>query len=228
MTLKQTSGGKAGHIVADPAWQWEAWGEGGDGRSPKYKRMLLDAICSLPVGDLAAKDCALHVWGISGMPEEAIEVGKAWGFRLVRINYVWVKMTNDGKKVRMGMGHCSRTCTEQCWLFKKGHPRRMSKSEPEALLLPIGEHSRKPEEFQDSMERLYPGPFVELFATRVRPGWTCLGNKIDGRDLRDSIPALARAMDVVERTRAMERFIRGERTRRRRATFSLQVPKINP
>jgi len=29
-----------------------------------------------------------------------------------------------------------------------------------------------------------------LFARESRPGWVTLGNEIDGRDLRDSIPAI--------------------------------------
>lgn len=222
MSLKQPSIGLAGTISADPAWTWTPWGPGGDGRSPKYDRMTVEEIAALPVSDLAGEHCALHVWGISGMPKEAIWVGEQWGFRLVRIGYIWVKTTNDGKKIRMGMGHCQRTCTEQCWLFKRGDPKRMSRGEPEALALPISTHSKKPEEFQDSMERLYPGPYVELFATRVRSGWVTLGNAIDGRDLRDSIPALAKAMQQVERTKQVERMIRGERPKVKRATFSLK------
>jgi N6-adenosine-specific RNA methylase IME4 len=45
-----------------------------------------------------------------------------------------------------------------------------------------GKHSAKPERFYDTVERVSPGPFLELFARRQRPDWVCWGNEID-RDL---------------------------------------------
>ena len=53
-------------------------------------------------------------------------------------------------------------------------------------------HSQKPEAFQDHVEKCFPGPYLELFARRVRPGWTCLGDECPGdeRDIRDSLPNL--------------------------------------
>jgi N6-adenosine-specific RNA methylase IME4 len=43
---------------------------------------------------------------------------------------------------------------------------------------PVGRHSEKPDESYELIERLAPGPYVELFARRKRPGWTCLGNEV--------------------------------------------------
>lgn len=37
------------------------------------------------------------------------------------------------------------------------------------------------------IEQLFDGPYVELFARRQRSGWLCLGNEIDGLDIRDSL-----------------------------------------
>jgi N6-adenosine-specific RNA methylase IME4 len=40
-------------------------------------------------------------------------------------------------------------------------------------------HSEKPEELQDAIERAYPGRrYLELFARRQRPGWTCWGDQM--------------------------------------------------
>lgn len=57
-------------------------------------------------------------------------------------------------------------------------------------------HSRKPEVVQDSIEawlRPHAGdhPMVELFATRQRANWICLGHAISGRDLREDLRLLA-------------------------------------
>ena len=37
-------------------------------------------------------------------------------------------------------------------------------------------HSQKPDQFYALIERLYDGPYLELFARRARAGWTSFGN----------------------------------------------------
>jgi N6-adenosine-specific RNA methylase IME4 len=39
------------------------------------------------------------------------------------------------------------------------------------------EHSAKPDLFADLIERMSPGPYVELFARRDRLGWDTWGNE---------------------------------------------------
>lgn len=39
-------------------------------------------------------------------------------------------------------------------------------------------HSRKPACFRNIVERLYAGPYLELFAREHRPGWTCWGDEV--------------------------------------------------
>jgi N6-adenosine-specific RNA methylase IME4 len=42
---------------------------------------------------------------------------------------------------------------------------------------PRGAHSAKPEAFQDVVESVSPGPYLELFARRQRLGWATWGNE---------------------------------------------------
>jgi N6-adenosine-specific RNA methylase IME4 len=37
------------------------------------------------------------------------------------------------------------------------------------------------------VETVSPGPYLELFARRERPGWVTLGNEADGLDMKDSL-----------------------------------------
>ena len=46
-------------------------------------------------------------------------------------------------------------------------------------------HSKKPEAFQDIVETVSPGPYLEMFARRQRAGWDTWGNEIDGQDIRE-------------------------------------------
>jgi N6-adenosine-specific RNA methylase IME4 len=42
---------------------------------------------------------------------------------------------------------------------------------------PRREHSRKPDEVRDRIERLLPGPRIELFARTTSPGWDSWGDQ---------------------------------------------------
>lgn len=43
-------------------------------------------------------------------------------------------------------------------------------------------HSGKPDAFLDLVESMSPGPYLELFARRERPGWTAWGNEMETTD----------------------------------------------
>jgi hypothetical protein len=49
---------------------------------------------------------------------------------------------------------------------------------PEIIIAPFTERSEKPEEVARRIERLFPGPYLELFARRPRRGWVTWGNEI--------------------------------------------------
>lgn len=53
------------------------------------------------------------------------------------------------------------------------------------------QHSAKPEHLQDSLELMFSNVNkIEMFARRVRTGWVCLGNEIDGEDIRTALNKL--------------------------------------
>jgi N6-adenosine-specific RNA methylase IME4 len=41
-----------------------------------------------------------------------------------------------------------------------------------------GKHSVKPDAFQEMIETVSPGPYLELFARRKRDGWEAWGNEV--------------------------------------------------
>lgn len=176
-------------IYADPAWRFKVWSrDTGMGRSADshYQTMTLDAIKQLPVRDIADKDCALFLWATMPMLPEAIEVGKAWGFKYTTAGFAWAKTTKTGKW-HIGMGYYTRANVELCLLFTRGRVPRLSKAVRQLVVAPVREHSRKPDEIYERIEALFPGAYCELFARNPRNGWTALGNGIDGRPLEQSI-----------------------------------------
>ena len=184
------AGEKFAVIYADAAWKHDAAynSERARMRGPErhYDGMTLDAIKALPIAQLAAKDCALFFWGVRALMQEAHEVIKAWGFEIKTVAFTWVKTTKhaevitlSGDGLHWGMGSVTRSNTEVVLLATRGNPQRMAKDVHEVVIAPVGEHSEKPEEVRRRIERLYLGPYIELFARRDDiEGWVTWGDEI--------------------------------------------------
>jgi N6-adenosine-specific RNA methylase IME4 len=58
----------------------------------------------------------------------------------------------------------------------RGRPKSESRSERNLIVAPVREHSRKPEEAYEMLERMFPAQRrCELFARYERPGWAQWG-----------------------------------------------------
>lgn len=170
-------------IVADPGWLFDDKLPGEKrGASRNYDCMTVQDICRFPLPPLE-RDCVLFLWRVASMQQAALDVAWAWGFT-VKSELVWLKKTKYGNRW-FGMGRTVRAEHEICLIATRGHPRPLNHStrstfttDVEGFSAPVGRHSEKPEIFYKVVENLYAGPYVELFARRARPGWTCLGNEV--------------------------------------------------
>lgn len=176
--------GGFGVILADPPWRFRTWGEHNQKKSASRHYVLMEQpdIDALPVASLAAKDCALFMWVIDAMIPHALTTGKAWGFTYKTVAFVWAKTSRNGEKFPIGTGYWTRANPELCLLFTRGSPKRLSAGERKLIVAPRREHSRKPDEQYDRIERLVAGPYLELFARQSRSGWTSWGNQADKFD----------------------------------------------
>jgi N6-adenosine-specific RNA methylase IME4 len=164
-------------IVADPPWRFATYSEKGRGKSADrhYRCMTLDGIKALPVARLAASDCALFLWATAPMLPEALAVMAAWGFTY-KSNLVWGKTTRFGK-ISFGTGYRIRNSHEHILIGTIGNPKN-SRGERSLLMAQVREHSRKPDEFYEMVERWQPGARrLELFSRQSRPGWQHWGNE---------------------------------------------------
>lgn len=173
-------------ILADPPWQFQAWSGKGTARAAEnhYSTMSMDDIAALPVSDLAAEDCVLFMWVVWPTLPDALTVINAWGFTYKTCGFAWLKsdpyrlfaMEED---VYMGLGYWTRANSEVCLLATRGKPKRKSAGVRQGIISPRREHSRKPDEIHQRIERLVAGPYLELFARAPRRGWTPWGNDKD-------------------------------------------------
>ena len=108
---------------------------------------------------------------------------KAWGFTY-KTNIIWEKVRRDGMPDGRGVGFYFRNVTEVL-LFgvrqkSKGNSFRTlapGRSQVNLVRTVKREHSRKPDEIVELIERCSPGPYLELFARGVRDKWAMWGNQ---------------------------------------------------
>lgn len=169
-------------VTADPPWGFDDPLPGKKrGAAKHYKTMTVEEIKAFRLPPLA-KDSVLLLWRVAAMVEEAYAVCRAWQF-VPKSELIWVKTTqlDDPAHLAFGMGRHTRNCHEVCIIAQRGKNIRRpeSKSVRSVFYAPVQEHSRKPERFFDIVERLYPGPYQEMFARRQRPNWRCSGLELD-------------------------------------------------
>ena len=169
-------------VLADPPWQFQ----NRTGKmAPEHKRltrystMKLADICSLPVADMLDETAHLYLWVPNALMPEGLEVLKAWGFEY-KTNLIWYKVRKDGGPDGRGVGFYFRNVTEMILFGVKGNKARTlqpGRSQVNIIRSMKQEHSRKPDELYDLIERCSPGPYLEMFARGVRPGWTSWGDQ---------------------------------------------------
>lgn len=194
-------------ILADPPWGFD------DGlkkmkrkvrrsAASQYRTMTAKQVAELPVRDICDPEgCLLALWVPGSMLEDGLMVAKAWGFKMKQV-FVWVKLKKDYAKekdwncsTRVGMGRLFRQSHEIaliCTSGKSVYKRLKNKGQRSVMFdLNLG-HSIKPGTLHRRLDLMFPDcNKVELFARRQTPGWTVLGDGIDGKDITTAIQELA-------------------------------------
>jgi len=165
-------------IYADPPWSYSDKANAGNrGASHKYDTPDLAVLKDLPIASIAANDCLLAMWWVAPMPQEALDLVKAWGFTIKSMTgFSWHKQTSTGK-CHFGMGHYTRGNVENCLFAVRGKPQRVNASVRQYVSAKIGRHSEKPAEVRDRLVELMGDvPRIELFARERVEDWDCWGN----------------------------------------------------
>jgi N6-adenosine-specific RNA methylase IME4 len=118
------------------------------------------------------------------MLPKALELIERWGFEYKSDLFTWVKTTANGMPA-YGLGYLTRKCTEEVLYATRGRGlKRVNCGVSQAILAPRREHSRKPDEVFEALERLFGAVRrLELFARRSRPSWEIWGNEIPSVEL---------------------------------------------
>lgn len=156
-------------IYADPPWAYsnQATRASTDNH---YSTMTVEQICALPIKDLAAPQAHLHLWTTNAFLFECPKIFEAWGFEF-KSSFVWVKP-------QIGMGNYWRNSHEFLLLGVRGFLTAQARDLISWVECKRGEHSAKPDQVRGFVERLSPGPRLELFGRRPVDGWSVFGNEI--------------------------------------------------
>lgn len=162
-------------IYADPPWAESGGGRlGANAHYPLMKTKKIIALAPM-VQELAEDNAHLYLWTTNNFLPDALEVMKAWGFRYVT-TITWMKN-------QMGLGQYFRGLTEHCLFGVRGKlpykvidgKRQQGKT---GFFEKKREHSRKPVQMREMIEKVSYPPFIELFARERFDGWDAWGNEI--------------------------------------------------
>lgn len=192
-------------VYADPPWSFKTYSDKGKEKKSAdchYKCMTIDDIYNLPVENISDDNCVLFLWVTFPLLKEGLETIKRWGFTYKTCGFNWAKKNKKADSYFIGLGYWTRSNSEICLLATKGKPSRISKGvrqvieteedfesfETEFCDARIMSHSKKPDEIRDRIVELCGDlPRIELFARNEFDGWDCIGDEIDGADIRDVV-----------------------------------------
>jgi len=175
--------GRFGTILIDPPWRFtNRTGKVGPEhkRLHRYRTMSFEEIGELPIGKLGLPESHLYLWCPNALLYEALKIMQGWGFTY-KTNIVWYKVRKDGGPDGRGVGFYFRNVTELLLFGVKGGLRTLAPGwrQVNILISRKEEHSRKPCQIYDLIERCSPGPYLELFARNRVQGWLQWGDELD-------------------------------------------------
>ena len=168
-------------IYLDPPWDYKSGVQHGGANSGRtsaaldhYSTVKLKDLKTLSIKSIASDTCLMFMWATNPHLDQAIDLGKSWGFSYSTVAFVWNKM-------RVNPGYYTMSQVELCLLFKLGKipTPRGARNIRQYVEAKRREHSRKPDEVRERIEQMFPDQSkIELFAREVSDGWTSWGNEV--------------------------------------------------
>lgn len=177
------AGRKRRCILADPNWPERGGGRikrGADRHYPCIKKSecphkIIETIYQSGVWNPDPKGCHLWLCVTNNYLEHGLFVMKALGFRYIN-KLTWNKWTEDGVQQK-GIGQYFFGSDELILFGVMGRLRALSRV-PTSFNAPRSPvHSEKPDKLYQEIQKVSPGPRLEMYATQPRRGWKVWGPK---------------------------------------------------
>lgn len=185
-------------ITADPPWPYKdrlSMADVKRAAGAHYPTMSVSEIRHLakhyPIrlaGHRVAADAFLWLWVTNPflLDGTGAAVCRAWGFEPRQL-VTWVKGRIEVAGARagqfipqIGMGHFTRGATEHLILATRGGGKHLvqDRGVPNVFIAPRTTHSTKPDAAYSLIQRVSPGPYLELFARKPRENFVTWGNEV--------------------------------------------------
>jgi len=168
-------------IYADPPWRYDF--DVDSRATEKHYPTLTESqisnyvdLSGIKIQSKFADDAILYLWATAPKLDIAMNVIERWGFTY-KTNMVWVKD-------KIGLGWYCRNQHELLLIAERGNMPLPAPAirPPSTFSYPRSNHSRKPIEIYDIIEKCYPSDkYLELFGLKTdkpRPKWVIFGNEI--------------------------------------------------
>jgi len=165
-------------ILTDNPWPYDnSDGHAGSRGHIPYPPMSIDELCRYgralePL--IHPEGAILFSWTTNAFVPACVRTVAAWGFDDWRTMLTWTKS-------KVGVGTWARGRTEHVVIASRGkvpHTLNEISTWLGDRALDVREHSRKPDELYEAIEKHCPGPRLELFARATRPGWAQWGAEL--------------------------------------------------
>lgn len=171
-------------IYADPPWKYNSRANHKTkfrgGACGHYSLMSMEEIKSLPIYDLADKNCVLFLWTTFPYLDQQIKLFEHWGFKYKTLGFSWIKTNKLNGQPFFGVGYYAKSNCEVCLMGIKGKMKPISNNVSSVIISPRREHSRKPDEIREKIIKLMGDlPRIELFARQKIKGWDVWGNEVE-------------------------------------------------
>lgn len=159
--------GKFEIIVIDPPWEYDTNYDPDSRRgSAPYPCLKQDELLKIELP--SADGCILFLWTTHKFIRDGFDLLDKWGFEY-RATLIW-------NKDQMGIGSLFRMQCEFCLVGIKGKPILNNDfTHRDIITAKRREHSRKPDEFYDMVNKLCIGRKLDYFAREKKVGWEVLG-----------------------------------------------------
>lgn len=192
--------------IIDPPWPYERASKNAkltgyvsqDGNE-QYPTLSIEELGKLPIGDIVGG--YIFVWTVSPFLQEGLDLIKNWGFNYVT-SMAWFKNTG------LGVGYWFRGSHELVLVAKRQGYKSVRTGEQSIFQTPRTRHSAKPDHLHLTVEKHFPGPYLEIFGRRSRDGWSVMGNQApgDGTDIRDSLKGVLNgSAEIAEEAHGLQR-----------------------
>lgn len=163
-------------VVADPPWTpllGATWATRfTDKARPQKHYSTVTVADTAAMAPATTAQAHLWIWVLNQHVDWGYEVARAWDFEPQQM-ITW-------KKPGLGAGRFQCN-SESVLICRKGsrHGNPFGMTSGTCFEWPRGRHSEKPDAFYRLVERVSPGPYLEMFCRRPQRGWMTHGNEVN-------------------------------------------------